>query len=68
MSRSLDGSGRPVGGVREVKHFHSPRQTLMRSIDNRGVDALWAAGGRLFFMLDNPTSEIWSINELAGLR
>lgn len=64
MSTSIDN----LRQIREVRHFHSVRQTLMRSLTNRGADALWAAGGRLFFMLDNRTSDLWRINTLVASR
>jgi Tol biopolymer transport system component len=52
-----------IGGPSwEVRHFHSPRQTLMRSVSNRGADSLWVAGGRLYFTLDDRTSDIWRLS------
>ena len=62
MARALDSSGQPEGNPWAVSHFHTPDRTLMRSVRNRGADALWATGDRLYFMLDNRASELWSIN------
>lgn len=53
------GTRRPVGEAVAVRHFHSPAQTLMLSVPNRGVEALWVAGGRLYFSLENTSSSIW---------
>ena len=61
MARQLDASGRPVGAIWTVRHFHAPGQTLMRTITNRGADALWVAGRRIFFMLDSSSSDVWSL-------
>lgn len=66
MAQSLDPvSRRPVGSPWTVYHFHEPAQTLMRTRSNRGVDALWVAGGRIFFMLDRTTS---SLRLMSGLK
>lgn len=51
----------PKGDPQPVYHFHSPDQSLMRSVSNRGADALWVAGGRLYFSLDNLTSSVWML-------
>lgn len=60
--RELDAQRQmPKGDPRPVYHFHSPEQSLMRSISNRGADALWVAGGRLYFSLDNLTSSLWML-------
>jgi len=56
MAKPLDGP------AWEVHHFHSPRQTLMRSLRNRGADSLTVAGGRIYFSLDDRTSDIWRLS------
>lgn len=64
MARNIDpATARPDGPAWTVRHFHSPTQTLVRSLSNRGADALWAAGDRLFFTLDQRSSDIWSMSQ-----
>ncbi len=63
MARVLNlSTGQPVGASWAVQHFHSPGRTLMRSVTFRGADALWAAGKRLYFTLDSPSSDLWTIS------
>jgi Tol biopolymer transport system component len=50
---------RPVGDPVPMHHFHTPQQTLMRSVTHRGAEGLWVAGGRLFFSLDQTASSLW---------
>ncbi|MDX1979587.1 MAG: hypothetical protein SFV51_04905 [Bryobacteraceae bacterium] len=60
MARGVDpATGRPSGPAWAVRHFHGPSQTLMLSLSLRGVDALWAAKDRLYFMLDDRRSDLW---------
>jgi Tol biopolymer transport system component len=66
MARSIDPlTGKPQGPSWAVQHFHSPALTLMRSSNRRGADALWVAGGRIFFTLDQRSSDLWKISVLA---
>ena len=63
MARVLNAAtAQPVGASWAVQHFHSPGRTLMRSVAMRGSDALWAAGNRLYFTLDSPSSDLWTIS------
>lgn len=65
MARAIDPlSGQPRGTSWAVQHFHSSSQTLMRSMNRRGADALWVAGDRIFFTLDNRSSDLWKISVL----
>ena len=65
MARAIDPlSGQPSGPSWAVRHFHSASQTLMRSMNRRGADALWVAGERIFFTLDNRSSDLWKISVL----
>ena len=65
MARAIDpASGQPSGASWAVQHLHSPRQTLMRSMNRRGADALWVAGKRIFFTLDHRSSDLWKISVL----
>jgi hypothetical protein len=63
MARMLNSAtGQPIGASWAVQHFHSPGRTLMRSVTMRGSDALWVAGQRLYFTLDSPSSDLWTIS------
>ncbi len=65
MARAINpASGQPSGPSWAVQHFHSPIQTLMRSMNRRGADALWVAGKRIFFTLDHRSSDLWKISML----
>jgi hypothetical protein len=52
-------SRRPQGQPKPLYHFHSPAQTLMRSVNYRGAEQLSVADGRLFFSLDQTASSLW---------
>ncbi len=49
----------PLGDPQPVHHFHSPQLTLMQSVNYRGAEGLWVAGGKLFFSLDQTSSSLW---------
>lgn len=60
MARTMDPiTGQPAGPAWALRHFHASSQTLMLSAPQRGADALWAAGNRLYFMLDDRRSSVW---------
>jgi Tol biopolymer transport system component len=63
MARALDPSSRrPIDPSWAVRHFHSLRQTIARSLNVRGLDALWVASKRIFFAMESQSSDLWAID------
>jgi len=54
-------SRRPLGAPLPLRHFHSYAQSLSLFNSNRGAENLRVADGSLFFILDDVSSNVWSL-------